>query len=240
MFNAAVPIGAGANAFFSPVPPMAFEAASPATTSETMEVKVRHNFPETWLYEMVDFGLLWLGLFLLHRVVPPWVSGYNQGRVPGTLARNGPQNRPAPTAGQSTVKADRGPPVVFRPVTRPPLEGPYAFSRIPTPVWNRPRVFLPHDLAATWLFANITSGYEGRVSLKKVAPDTITSWVITGFSVDNVYGLGLTNLPTKCLLIDMDYKPPLSVFPLKSPPELDTLYSDKALLVALCPGRTTL
>nr|CAD7195115.1 unnamed protein product [Timema douglasi] len=197
MSNAAVPLGAGANAFFSPEPPMAFEGASPATTSETMEVKVRHNFPETWLYEMVDFGLLWLGLFLLHRVVPPWVSGYNQGWVPGTLARNGPQNRPAPTAGQSTVKADRGPPVVFRPVTRPPLEGPYAFSRIPTPVWNRPRVFLPHDLAATWLFANVTSGYEGRVSLKKVAPDTITSWVITGFSVDNIYGLGLTNLPTK-------------------------------------------
>ena len=78
----------------------------------------------------------------------------------GTLrAINRPPNRRYPFPGQSALKPDLGPPVVFRSVTRPPLAGPYAFSRIPTPVWNRPRVFLLHDIADTWLFANFSSGY---------------------------------------------------------------------------------
>lgn len=33
--------------------------------------------------------------------------------------------------------------------------------------------------------------------MKKKVPDTITSWVITGFSVDPVTGLGLTKNPSK-------------------------------------------
>ena len=39
--------------------------------------------------------------------------------------------------------------------------------------------------------------YDGRALLKPTVPDTITSWVITGFSVDPVYGLGLVEAPTK-------------------------------------------
>lgn len=37
---------------------------------------------------------------------------------------------------------------------------------------------------------------EGRKTIHKKVPDTITSWVITGFSVDPVTGLGLTKSPS--------------------------------------------
>lgn len=37
--------------------------------------------------------------------------------------------------------------------------------------------------------------YEGRHTIHKKVPDTITSWVITGFSLDPITGLGLTKEP---------------------------------------------
>lgn len=58
-----------------------------------------------------------------------------------------------------TLKPDIGPPVVYKLVTRRPLAGPFAFSNIPTPVWNHPRVFLSHDVADTWFFGNYSVGY---------------------------------------------------------------------------------
>jgi CD109 antigen len=63
---------------------------------------------------------------------------------------------------QSVVKPYIGPSAVLQPVTRPPLAGPYAFSRIPAPVWNKPRVFLTHALQNTWLFTNLSTRYELR------------------------------------------------------------------------------
>lgn len=33
--------------------------------------------------------------------------------------------------------------------------------------------------------------------MTKTVPDTITSWVISGFSLDQVYGLGVTDVPMK-------------------------------------------
>lgn len=88
------------------------------------------------------------------------------GRSEGSMrASNRPTNRPIPQPGLPVFKSDLGPPVVYHPVTRPPLAGPYAFSRIPTPNWSGPRVFLPHDIANTWLFANVSSGYALPFSL---------------------------------------------------------------------------
>ncbi len=37
----------------------------------------------------------------------------------------------------------------------------------------------------------------GTKTISKKVPDTITSWVITGFTMNDVYGLGLTKAPTK-------------------------------------------
>lgn len=86
------------------------------------------------------------------------------------LAQPRPSNRPIPPPGQPVVKPDIGPAVVVRPVTRPPLAGPYAFSRIPAPLWNnKPRVFLRHALQDTWLFANLSTWY-GRNQFFVVLP----------------------------------------------------------------------
>uniref|UniRef100_A0A453YTT2 CD109 antigen n=1 Tax=Anopheles gambiae TaxID=7165 RepID=A0A453YTT2_ANOGA len=39
--------------------------------------------------------------------------------------------------------------------------------------------------------------FSGEKTLQKKVPDTITSWIITGFSVNPIYGLGLTQQPRK-------------------------------------------
>ncbi|XP_049537271.1 CD109 antigen-like isoform X10 [Anopheles darlingi] len=49
----------------------------------------------------------------------------------------------------------------------------------------------------TWLWAVDQEGFSGEKTLQKKVPDTITSWIITGFSVNPVYGLGLTQRPRK-------------------------------------------
>ncbi|XP_035781234.1 CD109 antigen-like isoform X1 [Anopheles albimanus] len=81
--------------------------------------------------------------------------------------------------------------------TRPPLAGPFAFSRLPRPHRDIPRLFLSQEIQNTWLFDNTYSGFSGEKTLQKKVPDTITSWIITGFSVNPVYGLGLTQRPRK-------------------------------------------
>ncbi|CAB3366518.1 Hypothetical predicted protein [Cloeon dipterum] len=49
----------------------------------------------------------------------------------------------------------------------------------------------------TWLWDLVDAGPDGRTSLKRKAPDTITSWVLSAFSVDSLYGLGLTQTSSK-------------------------------------------
>lgn len=46
-------------------------------------------------------------------------------------------------------------------------------------------------------FISTVVRYEGKTTLTKKVPDTITSWIITGFSVDPITGLGLTRQPSK-------------------------------------------
>ncbi|CAG9853917.1 unnamed protein product [Phyllotreta striolata] len=96
--------------------------------------------------------------------------------------------------GSSTIKPDRGLVLPIHAVTRPPLAGPYAFSRIPRPVWNKPKVFLLEDIADTWLFSNFST-YEGKSSIRRMLPNTLTTWSITGFSLDPLHGLGISTAP---------------------------------------------
>lgn len=96
----------------------------------------------------------------------------------------------------STVKkTDIGPAYKFKVNTRPPLAGPYAFSRIPKPFWNRPRVHVKNEVEDTWIFMNISSGNEGRTTIHKRLPTSTHSWVVTGFSLDPVHGLGFVSFP---------------------------------------------
>jgi len=92
-------------------------------------------------------------LGLVRYNIQNWIAGAEilEGRITGS------------PHGVSTLRPDLGPPVTHRLATRPPLAGPYAFSRIPPPVWNKPRVFLMHDILNTWLFANFSSGYLFRI-----------------------------------------------------------------------------
>ncbi|EFA04694.1 CD109 antigen-like Protein [Tribolium castaneum] len=99
--------------------------------------------------------------------------------------------------GTSTVKPDRGFGLPLHTVTRPPLAGPYAFSRIPKPVWNKPKVYLTEEIADTWLFTNFSSGYEGKTSIRRKIPSSLNTWVVTGFSLDPIHGLGLTTTSKK-------------------------------------------
>uniref|UniRef100_A0A1S4J5W0 CD109 antigen n=1 Tax=Culex quinquefasciatus TaxID=7176 RepID=A0A1S4J5W0_CULQU len=51
----------------------------------------------------------------------------------------------------------------------------------------------------SWIWDSIDDGnsFSGQKTITKKVPDTITSWIITGFSVNPVYGLGLTQQPRK-------------------------------------------
>ena len=44
---------------------------------------------------------------------------------------------------------------------------------------------------------NLLCRSDGSARFVKEAPDTITSWVITAFSLDTFHGLGVINQPTK-------------------------------------------
>lgn len=99
--------------------------------------------------------------------------------------------------GSSTVKPDRGVGLAFHTITRPPLAGPYAFSRIPKPVWDKPKVYLSQNIADTWLFTNFSLNIEGKTSLGRKLPKSLTTWVVTAFSLDPRYGLGLMQSPKK-------------------------------------------
>ncbi|XP_055954903.1 CD109 antigen [Patella vulgata] len=52
----------------------------------------------------------------------------------------------------------------------------------------------------TWLWTNETVGADGRVSIEATAPDTITSWVASGFGVHNKLGLGVADATSKVLV----------------------------------------
>ncbi|XP_035781238.1 CD109 antigen-like isoform X5 [Anopheles albimanus] len=67
-----------------------------------------------------------------------------------------------------------------------------AGRRAPAPIVVR------KEFPETWLWQTIGSkSFSGEKTLQKKVPDTITSWIITGFSVNPVYGLGLTQRPRK-------------------------------------------
>jgi len=112
-------------------------------------------------------------------------------------AANRPTNRPIPARGSAAVAVDKGPSITLVTLKRPPLAGPYAFSKIPVPVDNNPKIYLVRDPPPTWIFSSIEAGSDGTARFVKEAPDTITSWIITAFSIDTFHGLGVIEQPTK-------------------------------------------
>jgi hypothetical protein len=74
-------------------------------------------------------------------------------------AVNRPTNRPIPARGSATVAVDKGPAFTLPIQIRPPLEGPYAFSRIPTPADDNPKIYLLREPPPTWIFSSVDTGY---------------------------------------------------------------------------------
>lgn len=48
----------------------------------------------------------------------------------------------------------------------------------------------------TWIFDSFLLGADGRLSFEKTVPDTISSWSLTGFSIDPKLGLGISEPQT--------------------------------------------
>uniref|UniRef100_A0A6E8VWS8 CD109 antigen n=1 Tax=Anopheles coluzzii TaxID=1518534 RepID=A0A6E8VWS8_ANOCL len=89
------------------------------------------------------------------------------------------------------------PPIVLMPMA---AMGYTVTSAVVKRPFSRPRVLAPapvrKEFPETWLWQTISS-FSGEKTLQKKVPDTITSWIITGFSVNPIYGLGLTQQPRK-------------------------------------------
>ena len=47
----------------------------------------------------------------------------------------------------------------------------------------------------SWLWKTAIIGNSGTLKLIEVVPDTTTTWYLTGFSIDPVYGLGIIKKP---------------------------------------------
>jgi CD109 antigen len=52
------------------------------------------------------------------------------------------------------------------------------------------------DFPETWIWEDITNNNCDSVKLSKKVPDTITSWLISAFSLNQANGLGLNENPT--------------------------------------------
>lgn len=46
-------------------------------------------------------------------------------------------------------------------------------------------------------FLQFRRSYKGETMIRRTVPDSITSWVLSAFSVDSTYGLGLIQAPRK-------------------------------------------
>uniref|UniRef100_A0AAG5DMM7 TEP1-F n=1 Tax=Anopheles atroparvus TaxID=41427 RepID=A0AAG5DMM7_ANOAO len=57
----------------------------------------------------------------------------------------------------------------------------------------------------SWLWKNLTMPVTGRLKMIENVPDTTTSWYLTGFSVDPVYGLGIIKKPLQFTTVQPFY-----------------------------------
>merc|ERR1719334_524294 len=125
-------------------------------------------------------------------------SGYlvqdipEEGERNENTGENRPIGRPILPPDVAQVQTDQGPSVPYEVATRPPLEGPYAFSRLPRPADDLPKIFLRNDLPVTWLFTNASTNSEGNALITVPVPDlTNTTWVVSGFAINQLHGMGI-------------------------------------------------
>ncbi|XP_071560506.1 thioester-containing protein 1 allele S3 isoform X2 [Temnothorax nylanderi] len=59
------------------------------------------------------------------------------------------------------------------------------------------KVKVRKNFPETWLWQTLDAGYNGKTELRRAVPDSITSWILTAFSVNDAHGLGLIEEPRK-------------------------------------------
>ncbi|XP_011051552.1 PREDICTED: CD109 antigen-like isoform X2 [Acromyrmex echinatior] len=59
------------------------------------------------------------------------------------------------------------------------------------------KVKVRKNFPETWLWQTLEAGYNGKTELRREVPHSITSWVLTAFSVNDAHGLGLIEEPRK-------------------------------------------
>ncbi|XP_050465402.1 thioester-containing protein 1 allele S3-like isoform X2 [Cataglyphis hispanica] len=59
------------------------------------------------------------------------------------------------------------------------------------------KVKVRKNFPETWLWQTLDAGYQGKAELRRNVPDSITSWVLTAFSLNDAHGLGLIEEPRK-------------------------------------------
>ncbi|XP_070523106.1 CD109 antigen isoform X3 [Cardiocondyla obscurior] len=67
----------------------------------------------------------------------------------------------------------------------------------PTAALPPEKVKVRKSFPETWLWQTLDAGYNGKAELRRTVPDSITSWVLTAFSVNDAHGLGLIEEPRK-------------------------------------------
>uniref|UniRef100_A0A4Y0BF41 TEP1-F n=1 Tax=Anopheles funestus TaxID=62324 RepID=A0A4Y0BF41_ANOFN len=73
---------------------------------------------------------------------------------------------------------------------------------------SNPNIKLPlyrTNFAESWLWKNVTIRRSGTRTIYAVVPDSTTSWYLTGFSIDPVYGLGIIKKPIEFTTIQPFY-----------------------------------
>ncbi|XP_037711806.1 CD109 antigen isoform X9 [Drosophila subpulchrella] len=115
----------------------------------------------------------------------PWQSGY--GRYPG-------QTSGLVTLTNAHYPFSTGRRIFFRPL-RPQLERPSPVGRLEIQV-TIPEPQIRKDFPENWIFYNFENVDDGDFTLTKKIPDTITSWVVTGFSLNPTFGIALTKSPS--------------------------------------------
>jgi CD109 antigen len=59
------------------------------------------------------------------------------------------------------------------------------------------KVKVRKNFPETWLWQTLDAGYNGKMELRRTVPDSITSWILTAFAVNDAHGLGLIEEPRK-------------------------------------------
>ncbi|XP_015181620.1 PREDICTED: CD109 antigen-like isoform X2 [Polistes dominula] len=64
-------------------------------------------------------------------------------------------------------------------------------------IFSTKKVTVRKNFPETWLWEAVDAGIKGETEFRRTVPDSITSWVISAFSLSDVHGLGLINEPRK-------------------------------------------